>query len=203
VIDAKPLIPLKEGGLRIGGYWQGLWVFVDGRAGFVDGGGTRLQLPSGLAFGVTGGVLRQRIEKSGSALAVMLAGVTIEWDRRLTSWFTLTPRVTTGLAMYGWQAPDGTMDGGPHFMIRPELSAYVGILPFMEVGGGLGYQVVTGEADTPRSPWIGCPRSPSASRLAWVSGDVDGQSSIVGLSDQLRAAGLLVLNHFWDSRGRL
>jgi hypothetical protein len=36
-----------------------------------------------------------------------------------------------------------------------------------------------------------------------VSGDVDGQSSIVCISDQLRAAGLLVLNHFWYSRGRL
>jgi hypothetical protein len=148
VIDAKPLIPLKEGGLRIGGYWQGLFIFVDGRAGFVDGGGTHVQLPSGLTFGITGGVLRQRIEKSGSALAVMLTGVTVEWDRRLTSWFTLTPRVTTGLAMYGWQASDGTMDGGPHFTIRPELSAYVGILPFVEVGGGVGYHVVTGEADT-------------------------------------------------------
>lgn len=146
--DAKQLIPLKEGGLRVGGYWQGLWLFVDDRLGFVDGGGTHVQLPSGLAFGITGGVLRQRIERSGSDMAVMLAGVTAEWDRRLTSWFTLTPRVTTGLAMYGWQAPDGTMEGGPHFMIRPELSAYVGILPFMEVGVGVGYHVVAGEADT-------------------------------------------------------
>jgi len=148
VFDATPLIPLKEGGLRVSGYWQGLWIFVDGRTGFVDGGGTHVQLTSGLAFGITGGVLRQRIERSGSDLAVMLTGVTAEWDRRLTSWFTLTPRVTAGLAMYGWQAPDGTMDGDPHFMIRPELSAYVGILPFMEVGGGVGYHIVTGKADT-------------------------------------------------------
>jgi hypothetical protein len=78
----------------------------------------------------------------------MLTGVTAEWNLRLTSWFTVSPRVTTGLAMYGWQAPDGTMDGGPHFMVRPELSAYFGILPFMEVGGGVGYHVVAGEADT-------------------------------------------------------
>jgi hypothetical protein len=146
--DAKPLIPLREGGIRIGGYWQGLWIFSDGRAGFIDGGGTRLRLPSGLAFGITGGVLRQRIEKSGSDLAIMLTGVTAEWNRRLTSWFTVTPRVTTGLALYGWQAPDGTMDGGPHFMMRPEVSAYFGILPFMEVGGGVGYHLVPGEADT-------------------------------------------------------
>jgi hypothetical protein len=148
VIDAGPLIPLREGGIRIGGYWQGLWVFTDGRAGFVDGGGTCLRLPSGLAFGITGGVLRQRIEKSGSDLAIMLTGVTAEWNRRLTSWFTISPRLTTGLAMVGWQAPDGTMDGGPHFMIRPELSAYFGVLPFMEVGGGIGYHFVAGEADT-------------------------------------------------------
>ena len=148
VTDAGPLIPLREGGIRVGGYWQGLWIFADGRAGFVDGGGTRLRLPSGLAFGITGGVLRQRIEQSGSDLAIMLTGVTAEWNRRLTSWFTVCPRVTTGLAMYGWQAPDGTMDGGPHFMIRPELSAYLGILPFMEVGGGVGYHLVAGEADT-------------------------------------------------------
>jgi hypothetical protein len=148
VIDTRPLIPLKEGGLRVGGYWQGLWIFVDGGAAFVDGGGTHVQLPSGLAFGITGGVLRQRIEKAGSDLAVMLTGVTAEWDRRLTPWFTVTPRVTTGLTLYGWQAPDGTMDGGPHFMIRPELSAYIGILPFMEVGGGIGYHFVAGEADT-------------------------------------------------------
>ena len=146
--EARPLIPLREGGIRIGGYWQGLWVFTDGEAGFIDGGGTRLRLPSGLAFGITGGVLRQRIEKSGSDLAIMLTGVTAEWNRRLTSWFTVTPRVTTGLALYGWQAPDGTMDGGPHFMMRPELSAYFGILPFMEVGGGVGYHFVAGEADT-------------------------------------------------------
>ena len=146
--EATPLIPLREGGIRIGGYWQGLWVFTDGEAGFIDGGGTRLRLPSGLAFGITGGVLRQRIEKSGSDLAIMLTGLTAEWNRRLTSWFTVSPRVTTGLAMYGWQAPDGTMEGGPHFMIRPELSAYVGILPFMEVGGGVGYHLVTGKADT-------------------------------------------------------
>ncbi len=148
VSDAEPLIPLREGGIRIGGYWQGLWIFTDSKAGFVDGGGTRLRLPSGLAFGITGGVLRQSIEKSGSDLAVMLTGVTAEWNQRLTSWFTVSPRVTTGLAMVGWQAPDGTMDGGPHFMIRPELSAYFGILPFMEVGGGVGYHIVTGEADT-------------------------------------------------------
>jgi hypothetical protein len=148
VIEAKPLIPLREGGIRVNGYWQGLWIFTDGRAGFVDGGGTRLRLPSGLAFGITGGVLRQRIEKSGSDLAIMLSGVTAEWDRRPVSWLTVTPRVTTGLAMYGWQAPDGTMEGGPHFMIRPELSAYLGILPFMEVGGGVGYHIVAGEADT-------------------------------------------------------
>jgi len=148
VIDAWPLIPLKEGGIRVGGYWQGLWVFTDGEAGFIDGGGTRLRLPSGLAFGITGGVLRQRTEKSGSDLAIMLTGVTAEWNRRLTSWFTVSPRVTTGLAMYGWQAPDGTMDGGPHFMIRPELSVYLGILPFMEVGGGVGCHIVAGEADT-------------------------------------------------------
>ena len=78
----------------------------------------------------------------------MLTGVTAEWNRPLTSWFTVSPRVTTGLALYGWQASDGTMDGGPHFMIRPELSAYFGILPFMEVGGGVGYHFVAGEADT-------------------------------------------------------
>jgi hypothetical protein len=107
-----------------------------------------VQLPSGLAFGITGGVLRQEIEKAGSDLAVMLTGVTAEWDRRLTPWFTVTPRVTTGLALYGWQAPEDTMDGGPHFMIRPELSAYVGILPFMEVGCGVGYHFVAGEAET-------------------------------------------------------
>jgi len=148
VIDARPLIPLKERGIRVGGYWQGLWIFTDGEAGFIDGGGTRLRLPSGLAFGITGGVLRQRIEKSGSDLAIMLTGVTAEWNRRLASWFTVSPRVTTGLAMYGWQAPDGTVDGGPHFMIRPELSIYLGILPFMEVGGGVGYHFATGEADT-------------------------------------------------------
>jgi hypothetical protein len=148
VIDARPLIPLKEGGIRVGGYWQGLWIFTDGEAGFIDGGGTRLRLPSGLAFGITGGVLRQRIEKSGSDLAIMLTGVTAEWNRRLTSWFTVSPRVTTGLAMYGWQAPDGTMDGGPHFMIRPELSIYLGILPFMEIGGGVGCNIVAGETDT-------------------------------------------------------
>lgn len=148
VIDTGPLIPLRDGGIRVGGYWQGLWIFTDGRAGFIDGGGTGLRLPSGLAFGITGGVLRQRIEKSGSDLAIMLTGVTAEWNRRVTSWFTVSPRVTTGLAMVGWQAPDGSMDGGPHFMVRPELSAYLGILPFMEVGGGVGYHFVTGEADT-------------------------------------------------------
>ena len=146
--NTKPLIPLREGGIRVGGYWQGLWVFTDGEAGFIDGGGTRLRLPSGLAFGITGGVLRQRIEKSGSDLAIMLTGVTAEWNQRLTSWFTVSPRVTTGLAMVGWQASDGTMDGGPHVMIRPEVSAYFGILPFMEVGGGVGYHFVAGEADT-------------------------------------------------------
>jgi hypothetical protein len=88
------------------------------------------------------------MEKSGSELAIMLTGVTAEWNQSLTRWFTVTPRVTTGLAMYGWQAPDGTVDGSPHFMIRPELSAYFGILPFMEVGGGVGYHLVAGEADT-------------------------------------------------------
>lgn len=143
-----PIFKLKEDGPRVCGYWQGLWTFVNDEAVFVDGGGTRLELPSGLAFGITGGVLRQRVEDSGSDLAVMLTGVTAEWNGHVNNWLTITPRVASGLAMYGWIAPDDSIDGGPHFMIRPELCTYLRILPFMEIGGGVGYQFVAGEAET-------------------------------------------------------
>jgi hypothetical protein len=144
----RPLVRLREGGPRVGGYWQGLWLRVKGRTVFVDGGGTRLELPSGLAFGITGGVLRQRVEQGGSDLAVMLTGVTAGWNEALTPRLTLAPRLTAGLAFYGWAAPDGGMDGGPHVMIRPELCAYLGVLPFMAIGGGIGWQFVPGEAET-------------------------------------------------------
>ena len=146
--DGRPLVRFGEDGPRVGGYWQGLWTWVDGRAVFVDGGGTRIELPSGLAFGITGGVLRQKIERSGSSLAIMLSGMTAGWNWRAAPRLTVAPRVTTGVALYGWAAPDGTVDGGPHFMIRPEVSALVGVLPFLEIGGGVGWHVVAGEADT-------------------------------------------------------
>jgi len=144
----KALIDWGTEGPWIGGYWQGLWSYVNGRAVFVDGGGTRLELPSGLAFGITGGVLRQRVSQGGSDLAIMHTGLTVEWNAHLTSWLTLTPRLAAGLALYGWVAPDGSIDGGPHLLLRPELCVYVGVLPFLQLGGGIGYQFVPGTPET-------------------------------------------------------
>jgi hypothetical protein len=88
------------------------------------------------------------ISRSGSDLAVMLSGLTAECNAHLPRWFTVTPRVSAGAALYGWVAPDDTIEGRTHFMIRPELCAYLGILPFLEIGGGIGYQFVAGKADT-------------------------------------------------------
>ena len=144
----KALVNWGPAGPKVGGYWQGLWTFANGSLVFVDGGGTRVEFPGGLAVGITGGVLRQRVQQSGSDLAIMLAGVSAEWNAHLTGWLTVTPRVVTGVALYGWVAADETVEGGPHFMIRPELCAYLGVLPFLELGGGIGYQFVLGASNT-------------------------------------------------------
>ena len=138
----------KEDGLAIAGYWQGLWVFVNGTPAFIDSGGTRFELPGGLAVGAMGGMLRQEIREENSRLAIMLAGGTVGWNLHITEWLTLNPRVASGMEMFGWYDSEGNLDGGPHFMIRPELNAYIGILPFIALGGGVGYQFVTGEAGT-------------------------------------------------------
>jgi hypothetical protein len=135
-------------GPRVGGYWQGLWTFVNGSPVFVDGGGTRVEFASGLGLGITGGVLRQLVRDGGSDLAIMLSGLTVEWNAHLTPWLTVTPRVAMGFALYGWVAPDESIEGGPHFMIRPELCAFVGVLPFLQIGGGIGYQLVAGTPET-------------------------------------------------------
>lgn len=133
---------------RVGGYWQGLFAFLDGRPYFVDGGGTRVILPSGLAFGITGGVLRMRFAGDPGYLAVMHTGITAEWNIEPLQWLTIAPRLTTGLAMYGWTLADGpnagTLQGGPTFMLRPEIMAFVRVLPFLRVGGGVGYQAAIG-----------------------------------------------------------
>jgi hypothetical protein len=144
----RALLNWGPGGPRVGGYWQGLWTYVNGSPVFVDGGGTRVELPVGLAFGITGGVLRQRVRQGGSDLAIMLSGVSAEWNAHLTPWLTVTPRVVSGLAMYGWVAPDESIEGGPHFMVRPELCAFLGVLPFLQIGGGIGYQFVLGAPTT-------------------------------------------------------
>jgi len=143
--EARPVLDLEAKGLRIGGYWQGLWLFMDGRGLFIDGGGTRLVLPSGLAFGITGGVLRQKIEGEGSVLSIMQSGLTAEWNHSPLPFLTLTPRVMSGLHLCGWFDDAGTMDGGAFFIVRPELSLHLGILPFLELGGGLGYALLLGD----------------------------------------------------------
>jgi hypothetical protein len=144
----RPLVRWSPEGPRVGGYWQGLWTYVNGSPVFIDGGGTRVELRNGLAFGITGGVLRQNVRRSGSDLAIMLTGATAEWNAHLARWFTVTPRVAAGLGMYGWAAADGSVEGAAHFVLRPELCAYLGVLPFLEIGGGIGYQLVTGKPAT-------------------------------------------------------
>ncbi|MBN2051209.1 MAG: hypothetical protein JW760_12225 [Spirochaetales bacterium] len=142
---------LGRGGtdLAVGGYWQGLWLRAAEQSVFIDGGGTRLQFPSGLALGITGGVLRQYVPDGENSLSVMLTGVTGEWNFRPREWLTVTPKVTAGLALYGWwNETNQTMEGGPHFMIRPEINAYLRLLPFLSLGGGIGRHMVLGEPET-------------------------------------------------------
>jgi hypothetical protein len=146
--NGNALIDSGEDDPKIHGRWQGLWIFMNSRSAFVDGGGTGLEWPIGLSIGICGGVLRQKIEQERASLAIMLSGVFAEWNFRLTEWLSVTPRVTTGVAMYGWAAYDGTMDGGPHFMIRPEICLFLGVLPFLEIGGGIGCHLVAGEPQT-------------------------------------------------------
>jgi hypothetical protein len=79
----------------------------------------------------------------------MITGITGEWNFRPLSWVTITPRVTTGVALYGWwNESEQSMDGGPHFMIRPEICAFIKLLPFLSLGGGFGRHMVAGEAQT-------------------------------------------------------
>lgn len=144
----KPMIEIPEEGAHISGMWQGLWVFVNRTPVFIDGGGTRLVLSSGLAFGITGGVLKQNVVQNDHTLSIMIIASTAEWTWRPAEWFALSPRITSGVALFGWVDAAGQIDGGPHFMARPEFSVYLGVLPFVEVGGGIGYQFVTGEAET-------------------------------------------------------
>jgi hypothetical protein len=144
----KPLVGWGPKGPHVSGYWQGLWTFVNDRGVFIDGGGTRVELRSGLAFGITGGVLRQRLEQGGSDLAIMLTGLSAEWNWHPTGWLTVAPRLVSGLALYGWVAPDETLDGRGYFMIRPELCAFLGVFPFLQIGGGVGYQFIVGEPTT-------------------------------------------------------
>jgi hypothetical protein len=106
--DRKALLHWGPAGPRVGGYWQGLWIYVNGALVFVDGGGTRVEFPGGVSVGITGGVLRQKVEQGSSDLAIMLSGVSAEWNAHLTSWLTVTPRVVTGIGVclyYGSALP--------------------------------------------------------------------------------------------------
>lgn len=50
--------------------------------------------------------------------------------------------------MYGWilaDGPDaGSLQGGPTFMLRPEILAFIRVLPFLRLGGGVGYNAAIG-----------------------------------------------------------
>jgi len=98
----KRALPGKGGtALRVGGYWQGMWLRILDHSAFIDGGGTRLQFPSGFAAGITGGVLRQYINDGGDSLSIMITGLTGEWNFRVLEVFTVTPKTPAGLAFYG------------------------------------------------------------------------------------------------------
>lgn len=142
---SRPLVRTVEGGPRVTGAWHGLVTFLDGRPVYVDGGGTRLEWPSGFAVGIGGGVLRSRFAGSGGDLAALQVGATVDWVRRPVPWLEVAPRLTAGLAMYGWLAPDDSIEGGPALMVRPEVFALVRVLPFLRLGIGAGYHFVLGD----------------------------------------------------------
>jgi hypothetical protein len=139
------LVRTAEGGPRVTGSWHGLFTFLDGRPVYVDGGGTRLEWPSGFAVGIGGGVLRSRFPGAGGDLAAMQVGATADWALRPAPWLELAPRLTAGMAMYGWLAPDDSIEGGPALMIRPEVFALVRVFPFLRLGIGAGYHFVFGD----------------------------------------------------------
>lgn len=140
----RPLVRAAEGGPRVTGAWHGLFTFLDGRPVYVDGGGTRLEWPSGFAVGIGGGVLRSRFAGSGGDLAALQVGATVDRAWRPAAWLEVAPRMTAGMAMYGWLAPDGSIEGGPALMIRPEVFALVRVFPFLRLGIGAGYHFVFG-----------------------------------------------------------
>lgn len=141
----RSLFRTAEGGPRVTGSWHGLFTFLDGRPVYVDGGGTRLEWPSGFAVGIGGGVLRSRFAGAGGDLAAMQVGATVDWVLRPVPWLELAPRLNTGLAMYGWLAPDDSIEGGPALMIRPEVFVLVRVFPFLRLGIGAGYHFVFGD----------------------------------------------------------
>lgn len=141
----RPLIRSAEGGPRVSGAWHGLFTFLDGRPIFVDGGGTRLEWPSGFAVGIGGGILRSRFQGAGGDLAVMQVGATVDGAWRPAPWLELAPRFTLGMAMYGWLAPDNSIEGGPALMIRPEIFTFVRVFPFLRLGIGTGYHIILGD----------------------------------------------------------
>lgn len=110
----------------------------------MDGGGTRLEWPSGFAVGIGGGVLRSRFAGAGGDLAALQVGATVDRAWRPAARFEVAPRLTAGMAMYGWLAPDDSMTGGPALLIRPEVFALVRVFPFLRLGIGAGYHFVFG-----------------------------------------------------------
>ncbi len=140
----RPLVRAAEDGPRVTGSWHGLVTFLDERAVYVDGGGTRVEWPSGFAVGIGGGVLRSRFAGAGGDLAAMQVGATADWVLRPTPWLEIAPRLTAGLAMYGWLAPDDSIEGGPVLMIRPEVFILIRVLPFLRLGIGAGYHFIFG-----------------------------------------------------------
>ncbi len=149
----RPLIRTVEGGPRVTGSWHGLFTFLDGRPIYVDGGGTRLEWPSGFALGASGGVLRARYEGAEGDLASMQAGITVDYAWHPAPWLEIAPRLTAGMAMYGWLAPDDSIEGGAALMIRPEVFALIRVFPFLRLGIGAGYHFVLGDCAPGLSTW--------------------------------------------------